>query len=122
MTAEGMFTQQLLGTPRDDPRMQASVAYILRHPPDWEDEVNTYYWYYATLALFHHQGPAWREWNDAIEEELLDHQVQSGPAAGSWDPVGLWAPVGGRVYQTALCTLMLEVYYRYLPMYAVREP
>ena len=30
--------------------------------------------------------------------------------------------LGGRVYQTALCTLMLEVYYRYLPMYAVEDP
>ena len=44
-----------------------------------------------------------------------------GKAAGSWEPTGEWAPVAGRVYQTALCTLMLEVYYRYLPLY-LREP
>ena len=36
---------------------------------------------------------------------------------GSWVPVDVWAKIGGRVYSTALCTLSLEVYYRYLPMY-----
>ena len=29
----------------------------------------------------------------------------------------MWAQVGGRMYQTAICTLTLEVYYRYLPLY-----
>jgi hypothetical protein len=32
---------------------------------------------------------------------------------GSWDPVGAWGRDGGRVYSTALCALILEVYYRY---------
>lgn len=122
MTAEGMFIQQLLGVPRDDPRMDASARYILEYPPQWESEVNTYFWYYATLALFQHQGPFWKSWNGALTRELLDHQRTDGKTAGSWDPVGEWADLGGRVYQTALCTLMLEVYYRYLPMYANDPP
>jgi hypothetical protein len=48
---------------------------------------------------------------------LLTNQRQSGAAAGSWDPRDNWSKIGGRVYQTAICTLCLEVYYRYLPMY-----
>lgn len=36
---------------------------------------------------------------------------------GSWDPVGDYSTEWGRVGQTALSCLCLEVYYRYLPMY-----
>ena len=121
MTAEGMFVQQLLGMPRGDPRMKVSADFIARYPPNWDEGPNTYYWYYATLALFQYQGEHWRDWNRAITSELLRHQRRSGRAGGSWDPEGEWADVGGRVYQTALCTLMLEVYYRYLPMYSIEE-
>lgn len=101
--------------------MVQSADFVARQVPDWPSHVNTYYWYYATLALFQHQGEHWRRWNQAVTEQLLEHQHRDGPSAGTWDPVGEWAPVGGRVYQTALCTLMLEVYYRYLPLYALEE-
>jgi hypothetical protein len=36
---------------------------------------------------------------------------------GSWDPYGSSGTRGGRVYQTAVGALSMEVYYRYLPMY-----
>ena len=98
--------------------MERSRRYISRTLPDWDENLNTYNWYYTALALFHHGGDTWPRWNAALVEQLLDHQHTSGAAGGSWDPGGKWASVGGRVYQTALCTLMLEIYYRYLPMYA----
>ncbi|MCG3128087.1 MAG: hypothetical protein CHACPFDD_02961 [Phycisphaerae bacterium] len=118
MTAEGMFARLLCGALRDESRERAGTALLLQHPPNWEDETNTYYWYYATLTLFHQQGEAWTRWNSHVTRELLAHQESDGRETGSWPPDGEWANVGGRVYQTALCTLMLEVYYRYLPMYA----
>lgn len=121
MTAEGLFILELLGTPATDRRVAGAVAVIERNPPSW-DEPNTYYWYYATLALFQQQGEAWRRWNARLVPELLAHQEQAGKRAGSWPADGEWARIGGRVYQTALCTLMLEVYYRYLPMYGVERP
>jgi len=122
MTAEMMFALQLLGANHDEPRMAASVEFITEQLPDWNNKPNTYYWYYGTLALYQHQGPAWKKWNDALIKQLLPHQRKTGPAAGSWNTVGEWAKTGGRVYQTALCTLMLEVYYRYLPLYSVGKP
>jgi len=122
MTAEGMFVQQLLGAARDSARMRGSAEFIIQHLPDWETDANTYYWYYAALALYQHQGEAWDIWNQALTRELLEHQRKDGKAEGSWDPDGEWAKLGGRVYQTALCTLMLEVYYRYLPLYALDVP
>ena len=97
--------------------MQTSAKFIARQLPDWDDEPNTYLWYYATLALFQHQGEEWRQWNEALKEQLLEHQHKTGRMAGSWDTTDRWSRLGGRVYQTALCTLMLEVYYRYLPRY-----
>jgi hypothetical protein len=49
-----------------------------------------------------------------------------GCAAGSWDPEKPMpdphANVGGRIYSTALATLTLEVYYRYLPLYQTNAP
>lgn len=121
MTAEGMLVQQLLGADRTEVRMEASAQYILAHPPRWKPDGNTYYWYYATLALFQHQGTAWKQWNEAVKEQLVSHQKTSGKVAGSWDPGDRWALVGGRVYQTAMCTLTLEVYYRYLPSFVSDE-
>ena len=117
MTAEAMFVQQLLGRTPDELRMRTSARFVARQLPDWEDDPNTYLWYYGTLALFQHQGEEWRDWNGALTQELLRHQHQSGKSAGSWDSTDRWSKLGGRVYQTALCTLMLEVYYRYLPSY-----
>jgi hypothetical protein len=113
MTAEAMFVQQLLGRTRAEPLMQQSADFVLTAPPEWKADAPTYYWYYATLALFQHQGDAWRTWNDRLVSELLEHQVQDGAAAGSWPPTDQWSRLGGRVYQTAVCTLSLEVYYRY---------
>ncbi|HVP73358.1 MAG TPA: carboxypeptidase regulatory-like domain-containing protein, partial [Phycisphaerales bacterium] len=117
MTAEGMFIQQLLGVPRDDPRMRGSVQEILGNLPRWDEAASTYYWYYATLAMFQYQGDDWEKWNGELTRVLLKNQRTSGQASGSWDPQDNWSRIGGRVYQTAICTLCLEVYYRYLPMY-----
>jgi hypothetical protein len=117
MTAEAMFVQQLLGADREHPRMTQSATFISTELPDWQDGANTYYWYYATLSLFQHQGDGWRQWNQALTRELLREQRDDGRAEGSWDPADRWSRIGGRIYQTALCTLSLEVYYRYLPLY-----
>ena len=107
--------QQLLGHERAEPRMQRSARFILGTPPRWNQEAPTYYWYYATLALFQHQGDACRQWNEALAPVLLANQQQDGPGAGSWGPQDRWSRIGGRIYQTAICTLSLEVYYRYRP-------
>ena len=122
MTAEGLFVEMLLGRSPTESALQPSVAFILNNLPDWNNEPNTYYWYYATLALSQRGGQPWQIWNDALTRELTEHQRKDTHAVGSWDPVGEWTSVGGRIYQTAICTLMLEVYYRYLPLYAEPSP
>ena len=117
MTAEAMFCWQLMGRAPTDPRMKESAEFI-------EDEMpgggrpNYYYWYYACLALYQHQGPVWEKWNERMRRALLPSQITGGEHAGSWAPNGAYRQ-GGRVVSTALATLSLEVYYRYLPMYAI---
>ena len=121
MTAEAMFVRLLLGDGREGADMASAASYVLDHPPDWELESNTYYWYYGTLALFQYGGEEWEQWNEVVKDQLLIKQHDKGSLAGSWDPEGKWAIVGGRVYQTAICTLTLEVYYRYLPLYMAQQ-
>jgi hypothetical protein len=116
MTAEGMFCQQLLGVGPQDPRMQESAAYVLTALPTNGDH-NYYYWYYGCLSMYQHGGDAWEKWNDTVKPLYLASQVRDGDNAGSWNPAGQWGGPSGRVVTTAMATLSLEVYYRYLPMY-----
>jgi hypothetical protein len=49
---------------------------------------------------------------------VVERQQKSGHRAGSWDPDdSLYGAKGGRIYCTALATLTLEVYYRFLRLY-----
>ena len=46
---------------------------------------------------------------------LATQNTTAAPNAGSWDPDALWGTYGGRLYNTTLSALCLEVYYRFLP-------
>src|SRR5690606_5379676 len=81
-----------------------------------------YYNYYAAQALRHHGGSEWEAFNSELRDWLVDAQVREGHAAGSWhwpDSQKLRGPLeGGRLCSTALATMILEVYYRHMPLYA----
>lgn len=116
MTAEAMVCRQFMGY-RDQPEtIREASDFILQQLPG-TGRANHYYWYYATLALYHSGGEPWRRWNEALQKNLVGSQRLDGWWAGSWDPDPVWGHCGGRIYSTALCTLSLEVYYRYLPLY-----
>jgi hypothetical protein len=116
MTAEALFCKQMIGIRRTNPACQEAVGYLLKHLPQIT-QYDEYYWYYGTMAMFQHGGDAWETWNGAQRDLIIRLQETRGPNAGSWDPKGKWAGIGGRIYSTALATLCLEVYYRYLPLY-----
>jgi len=117
LTAEGLLCRQYLGWPRDDPRLNKGVDYLVANLPDWNKR-NVYYWYYATQVLHHMEGKPWREWNEVMRKLLPEHQVTRGRERGSWDPMGdRWGDAGGRLYVTCLSIYVLEVYYRHLPLY-----
>lgn len=117
MTAEALLCRQYLGWSRDDPRLQSGAAFLLENPIN-ERQRNVYYWYYATQVLHHLDGPAWEEWNLTMRSIIPQRQETVGDERGSWDPNrDEWGSQGGRLFTTCLCTYMLEVYYRHLPIY-----
>jgi hypothetical protein len=119
MTAEALLCRQLLEQ-RVDPRTtEEASSYLLQTLPS-ASMVNEYYWYYGTLALYHAGGRAWELWNERLTAVLVQRQMQTGPDAGAWPADGMWSGYGGRVFSTALSTLCLEVYYRYLPLHERR--
>ena len=124
MTAEGWFCQLFMGEQSKTRGQQESNAYVMQHLPVWSREVpgaiNFYYWYYATLALHLSGSESFGVWNDALTTALLQGRVTEGPAAGTWDPASHIGIRGGRIYSTAVATLCLEVYYRFLPFYKLK--
>lgn len=98
------------------PRMRESTRIVQGQLPS-RNRANYYYWYYGSLAMHQNQGDPWKKWNQRLQPILLRNQVRTNRRNdGSWDPVGEWGFQAGRPVITALATLSLEVYYRYLPL------
>ncbi|MEI6533961.1 MAG: hypothetical protein WCN98_01375, partial [Verrucomicrobiaceae bacterium] len=88
-------------------------------PPDWGTNCNLYAWYYYSQAFYQQGGSDWKQWNDTAMAQVQNNQNSDGTwkAEGACpaNSVGT-SHAGGdaTIYRTCLCTLMLEVYYRYL--------
>lgn len=119
MTAEALVCRYFLQSNVSHETIDEAVQQIRLELPN-DRNINLYYWYYGTMAMYHTGGEPWREWNEALQDVLLNRQVQYGLQKGSWAPDGVWGGYGGRVYSTALAALCLEVYYRHLPIYETR--
>ncbi len=81
--------------------------------PEWSN-ANLYAWYYYAQAFFQNGGPEWKHWNGSAMRAILANQNEDGSWTPNLKPVQGGTAGGDGVYSTALCTLMLEVYYRYL--------
>jgi hypothetical protein len=117
--AIGLLCRMYLGWPKDHPGLQAGALWIAKQRPT--DDL--YYDYYATQVMHHLEGDLWIAWNAEMKKRLLPTQARQGHEAGSWyDGVagdeGHGPKVGGRLYCTAMATMILEVYYRHLPLYS----
>lgn len=116
MTAQAALSRMLLGQELSVPQQEEVCEYLLRRDP-LKDSAAYYLWYYCSLSMMQMQNDAWRKWNPYIRDYLVASQVSGGERDGSWTPDSNYGFIGGRIYSTALATLTLEVYYRYLPMY-----
>ena len=65
------------------------------------------------------EGEIWERWNNRMRDWLVNSQEKEGVKAGSWymGKGGHANERGGRLYATSMATMMLEVYYRHLPIY-----
>ncbi len=128
LSAIGLLSRTYLEEwPKDHPGFKGGLSYIGGHGPH---ATNMYYNYYATMFMFQHDGPAgpaWNKWNLVMREQLIRDQEKKGGKhrIGSWhyggpitDHEAGMGDVGGRLYNTALATMTLQVYYRYQNKYA----
>jgi hypothetical protein len=120
LTGVGLLCMQYLGWKRDSAEVVATVDYVTQNLPA-PGKFDSYYLYYGTQSVFHVQGEAWQKWNAAMSDTVLSTQVKDGPHAGTWDPQDEFEQHGGQIYSTALRLLVLEVYFRHLPLYQVLQ-
>ena len=117
LTAVGLLCRMYLGWKKDHPALQNGVKALAKLGPT----NNLYYSYYATQIMHHMEGDVWISWNDKMKKLLLPAQSTTGHEAGSWfeglTGGGHGPEAAGRLYITSLATMMLEVYYRHLPIY-----
>jgi hypothetical protein len=117
-TACGLLCRMYMGWPKDHPGLKAGIEFLAKKGPD---PTNMYFNYYATQVLKQYGGEYWEPWNQKMRDQLVATQESKGHALGSWaledrsagDPLG----AGGRLYVTCMATMILEVYYRYMPIY-----
>jgi len=118
-TAIGLLCRIYLGWNKDNPALQRGVQWLAMQGPS---KNNSYYNYYGTQVMRHMEGENWGKWNDVMRDYLTRMQAQQGHEQGSWYLKGdHGADVGGRLYCTAMCTMVLEAYYRYLPIYHLQN-
>lgn len=114
MTPCGLLCRMYMGLPKDNAGLQKATQALAKNGPIPN---NIYYNYYATQVMKQVGGQQWEDWNTKMKNHLLPSQVQAGHGAGSWNVNDGLGNGGGRLYYTAMSAMILEVYYRYLPIY-----
>jgi len=117
-TAIGLLCRMYLGWKKDNPALQRGVKWLSAQGPS---KTNMYYNYYATQVLRHWEGEEWKKWNSVMRDQLVNSQAKKGHETGSWYVGGGHGDRGGRLYTTAMATMILEVYYRHMPIYGAQS-
>ena len=120
-TAIGLLARENLGWDAANPALIRGAERLAFIGPSEDD---MYYNFYANQVLRNFDGPIWAKWNPVMRDYLVKTQGKNGHLTGSWMFFGSdrhaqhGTQAGGRLYNTALCTLILEVYYRHEPTYS----
>jgi hypothetical protein len=117
-TSIGLLSRMEMGW-ENDAALKKGMEFIAEVGPSL-DKANMYYNFYATQAMFFYSqktndDEAWKKWSKNLQTELLKAQAADGPESGSWYFQHALSGSAGRLYDTALAALTLEIYYRYLP-------
>ena len=138
LTGVGVLCLELLGA-GDRPAARRGAALLQEASLDWDAWAQqpysggspVYYWYYVTQVKFKAGGTVWDRWNRQMRTELVSNQVVINDAAtdaegrpvdiGYWDSPSASEHSDGRVQDTCLTALQLEVYYRGLISFQHRD-
>jgi len=119
-TAIAVFARQVMGWKRTDPIITGGADFVLAHLTKCDAEtLDREFLYWGGLGMFQMGGERWKTWNARVRDMLVSTQrmdTEDPELDGSWNPVAAEANLG-RVGATALASMCLEVYYRYLPLY-----
>ena len=119
LTGVGMLCNQMWGKGRRA-EVAKAAKYVLGNTKfDYNTEFcDLYGHYYESQAMMQIGGKEWKQYNEMLRDQLLNNQ----DADGSWKTPGggtnprasspVWQK--DKLYRTCLCTLMMEVYYRFL--------
>jgi hypothetical protein len=126
LTGVGMLCNQMWGKgTRSEVKKAADYVSSYTKFDFNSDFCDLYGHYYESQAMMQLGGKHWKEYNDLFRDQILNNQNEDG----SWKTPGGGKNRGtiraggaefiegnkdGLVYRNALCTLMLEVYYRFL--------
>jgi len=115
-TAAVWLTRWTMGYGRKDRHQTAMAANLIgRKEEALKDSLNAWFnW----MGQFYTGGTNWRTWDSFARKKLLDSQFTRGQHYGGWPVKTPETRRLGRSGTTALNVLCLEIYYRYLPIYA----
>lgn len=122
-TAVGLLCRMYLGWEHDKPELAKGVKHLAQLGPQTG---NMYFSYYATQVLHQFDGPdgdLWQGWNVKMRDSLVASQELEKHETGSWMFKGSdhGFDAGGRLYCTTMAAMTLEIYYRYMPIYAQKS-
>jgi hypothetical protein len=123
LTGVGMLCNQMWGK-GNRRSVKKGASYVLENTKfDYNSEFSDLYGhYYESQAMMQIGGKDWDKYNSLMRDQLLNNQNDDG----SWKQPGGGKGIRGVAtvyaednrngihYRTTLCTLMLEVYYRFL--------
>lgn len=103
------------GWDKNTPAMQEGIKSLLQAGVSKGD---IYYDYYAAQVLRQNGGEGWEKFNAELRDWLVETQSQTGGSKGSWYFKSNHVSDAGRLCITSFATMILEVYYRHMPLYA----
>ena len=109
LTGIGMLCNQMWDRGKSDGVRRAAdyLLGIVRF--DFKHASNLYAHYYISQAMMQSGGEDWKKYNALFRDPVLDNQKEDGSWATPSDSFAR-----DPVFSTCLCTLILEVYYRFL--------
>lgn len=123
LSGVGMLCNQMWGKGNSSDVRKAAKYVIANTRLDYNSEqCDLYAHYYESQAMMQSGKENWKTYNELFRDQILHNQ----DVDGSWKVPGggkkieavapSWAAANheGKIYRTCLCTLMLEVYYRFL--------
>ncbi|MCD4658273.1 MAG: hypothetical protein K8S87_12130 [Planctomycetes bacterium] len=99
-----------------------SLMQPLKNVKNWisdehPEKIDFMYWYFALQAMGQYQGKYYWKWESKKIDTLsvmqrIAKEDRGKCVYGSWDSIDAWGKVGGRVYTTAMCYIVLTTWFR----------